>query len=79
MFSTSPVPGDTPVKVCDLKPGDEVRMFNGIQDTDTVHAVTNHGLGQYGRRAFTVTFASGHISVNVRGDGTRYLATGPAR
>lgn len=79
MYNVDLVPGDAPIHVRDLKAGDVLRMFNGIQDTITLEQVEDLGPRQYGKRAYHLHLSDGSVSTYVDGDDVRYLATGGAR
>lgn len=78
-FDTDLVAGDSEARVRNLRAGDVLRAFNGIQDTVTLTSVEDLGLRQYGERTYHLHFEDGSQSMYVNGSDIRYLATGGAR
>lgn len=78
MFGTDIIPGDTYVRVDTLCVGDVIRLFTGLADTAAVTDVIDHGLSQWGRHEYTLTFDDG-VSSRLDGGAKIYLATGGPR
>jgi ABC-type phosphate transport system ATPase subunit len=77
MYATQLVEGDVEVTPDALKPGDRVRLFNGLQDTETVTSVTRT-VGQWARVLYRVQFHDGTV-LEAEQSRTLYRADGPAR
>lgn len=77
-YPTSAVDGDRKVAARALKPGDVLRMYNGIQDTATIARIVHHGAQQYGGERLTLVLECG-TQIETRSASRHHLATGPAR